>query len=76
MPCSRSPFKRSPCPAVEPNRRIMLLAMIAEASGTNRGMIGGQVADIEAEGKPCDHHTLEYISPLENRRVDSRLDRG
>jgi geranylgeranyl diphosphate synthase, type II len=47
--------------AVEPQRRITLLAMIAEAAGTNRGMIGGQVADIEAEGKPCDHGTLEYI---------------
>jgi geranylgeranyl diphosphate synthase, type II len=47
--------------AVEPQRRITLLAMIAEASGTDRGMIGGQVADIEAEGKDCDHITLEYI---------------
>src|ERR1700727_1474808 len=47
--------------AVEPQRRITLLAMIAEAAGTNRGMIGGQVADIEAEGQPCDHSTLEYI---------------
>ena len=47
--------------AVEPQRRITLLAMIAEAAGTNRGMIGGQVADIEAEGQPCDHGTLEYI---------------
>jgi geranylgeranyl diphosphate synthase type II len=46
---------------VEPQRRITLLAMIAEAAGTNRGMIGGQVADIEAEGQPCDHSTLEYI---------------
>jgi geranylgeranyl diphosphate synthase, type II len=46
---------------VEPQRRITLLAMIAEAAGTNRGMIGGQVADIEAEGKACDHGTLEYI---------------
>src|SRR6202451_248359 len=47
--------------AVEPQRRLTLLAMIAEAAGTNRGMIGGQVADIEAEGKDCDHATLEYI---------------
>ncbi len=47
--------------AVEPQRRITILAMIAEAAGTDRGMIGGQVADIEAEGKACDHATLEYI---------------
>jgi geranylgeranyl diphosphate synthase, type II len=46
---------------VEPQRRLALLAMIAEAAGTDRGMIGGQVADIEAEGKPSDKAMLEYI---------------
>jgi geranylgeranyl diphosphate synthase, type II len=46
---------------VEPHRRLALLAMIAEAAGTDRGMIGGQVADIEAEGKPGDKGMLEYI---------------
>ena len=46
---------------VEPQRRLALLAMIAEAAGTDRGMIGGQVADIEAEGKPGDKGMLEYI---------------
>jgi geranylgeranyl diphosphate synthase type II len=35
--------------------------MIAEAAGTDRGMIGGQVADLEAEGKPSDKAMLEYI---------------
>jgi len=46
---------------VEPQRRLALLAMIAEAAGTDRGMIGGQVADLEAEGKPSDTGMLEYI---------------
>jgi geranylgeranyl diphosphate synthase, type II len=46
---------------VEPQRRLALLAMIAEAAGTDRGMIGGQVADLEAEGKPSDKAMLEYI---------------
>src|SRR5271154_834478 len=46
---------------VEPQRRLALLAMVAEAAGTDRGMIGGQVADIEAEGKPGDKGMLEYI---------------
>jgi geranylgeranyl diphosphate synthase type II len=46
---------------VEPQRRLALLAMVAEAAGTDRGMIGGQVADLEAEGKPSDKAMLEYI---------------
>jgi geranylgeranyl diphosphate synthase type II len=46
---------------VEPQRRLALLAMIAEAAGTDRGMIGGQVADLEAEGKASDKAMLEYI---------------
>jgi geranylgeranyl diphosphate synthase, type II len=46
---------------VEPQRRLAILAMIAEAAGTDRGMIGGQVADLEAEGKPGDKGMLEYI---------------
>ncbi len=46
---------------VEPQRRLAILAMIAESAGTDRGMIGGQVADLEAEGKHPDTATLEYI---------------
>ena len=46
---------------VEPQRRLAILAMIAEAAGTDRGMIGGQVADLEAEGRPGDKGMLEYI---------------
>src|SRR5271169_6485217 len=46
---------------VEPQRRLTILAMIAEAAGTDRGMIGGQVADLEAAGKAPDKGMLEYI---------------
>jgi geranylgeranyl diphosphate synthase type II len=46
---------------VEPQRRLTILAMIAEAAGTDRGMIGGQVADLEAAGKAADKGMLEYI---------------
>jgi len=46
---------------VEPQRRLGILATIAQAAGTDRGMIGGQVADLEAEKKAPDAGTLEYI---------------
>ena len=46
---------------VEPQRRLNILATIAQAAGTDRGMIGGQVADLEAERKTPDVGTLEYI---------------
>jgi geranylgeranyl diphosphate synthase type II len=38
-----------------------LCAEIAAAAGTINGMIGGQVVDIESEGKHVDAATLEYI---------------
>jgi geranylgeranyl diphosphate synthase, type II len=47
--------------SVEPDRRLKILATVASAAGTDRGMIGGQVADIEAERKPVDGVGLEYI---------------
>ena len=46
---------------VDPQRRVTIIAMVAQSAGTDRGMIGGQVADIEAEGKAPDVGTLEYI---------------
>jgi geranylgeranyl diphosphate synthase type II len=46
---------------IEPERRLMIIGEIARAAGTDRGMIGGQVADIEAERKPVDGAGLEYI---------------
>ncbi len=42
-------------------RKARLLAELATASGTVGGMIGGQVADLEGEGKPPDAQLLETI---------------
>src|SRR5215472_15012604 len=41
-------------------RRVAMVREIANAAGTVRGMVGGQVADLEAEGKPVGPETLEY----------------
>jgi geranylgeranyl diphosphate synthase type II len=42
-------------------RVVALIAELAAASGTVGGMIGGQVADLEGEGKPPDAQLLETI---------------
>ena len=44
-----------------PDRKVRMIAELATASGTVGGMIGGQVADIEGEGKPPDAELLETI---------------
>ena len=47
---------------VEPSRmRVELIAELAAAAGTVRGMVGGQVADIEAEGSPPNARDVNYI---------------
>ena len=46
---------------LDPARRVRVITEIGAAAGTVNGMIGGQVADIEAEGKPVDAAALEYI---------------
>lgn len=46
---------------VEPERRVRVVQEVARAAGTVDGMVGGQVADIEAERRPIDEATLEYI---------------
>jgi geranylgeranyl diphosphate synthase type II len=46
---------------VPSDRRVGILAEIAGAAGTLNGMVGGQVADIEAERKAVDPQMLEYI---------------
>jgi len=46
---------------IEHSRRVRVIAEIAAAAGTVNGMVGGQVADVEAGGKPVDAATLEYI---------------
>ena len=42
-------------------RRVAMVMEIAGAAGTVNGMVGGQVADIEAERKAVDAQMLEYI---------------
>ncbi len=42
-------------------QRSRMVAELAAASGTVGGMIGGQVADLEGEGKPPDAQLLETI---------------
>ena len=49
---------KTPVPA---ERRAAILTEVAGAAGTVNGMVGGQVADIEAEHKPLDARMLEYI---------------
>ena len=47
--------------SVPAERRAAILSEVAGAAGTVNGMVGGQVADIEAERKPVDEKMLEYI---------------
>jgi geranylgeranyl diphosphate synthase type II len=47
--------------SVASDRKARLMAELAIASGTVGGMIGGQVADLEGEGKPPDAALLETI---------------
>ena len=46
---------------VEPERRVRAIAELSRAAGTVNGMVGGQVADLEAERKAVDGAGLEYI---------------
>jgi geranylgeranyl diphosphate synthase type II len=46
---------------VSDDRKTRLIAELATASGTVGGMIGGQVADLEGEGKPPTAALLESI---------------
>lgn len=46
---------------VSAERRVGMVTEIATAAGTVNGMVGGQVADLEAEGKRVGAETLEYI---------------
>jgi geranylgeranyl diphosphate synthase, type II len=42
-------------------RRLRLLREVARAAGTVDGLVGGQVVDMESEGRPCDAATIAYI---------------
>jgi geranylgeranyl diphosphate synthase type II len=46
---------------VDAERRVAMLTELSTAAGTVNGMVGGQVADIEAEGKSVGAEMLEYI---------------
>jgi geranylgeranyl diphosphate synthase type II len=46
--------------AVSANRLLSIIREIGTASGVH-GMVGGQVVDMESEGKDIDFPTLEYI---------------
>jgi geranylgeranyl diphosphate synthase type II len=48
----------TPVPA---ERRVAILTEVATSAGTVNGMVGGQVADIEAEGRRVEPQMLEYI---------------
>lgn len=46
---------------IEPARRVAVLSHVAASAGTVNGMVGGQVADLEAEGRVIEPADLEYI---------------
>jgi geranylgeranyl diphosphate synthase, type II len=48
-------------PGLSDSARIGIIREIASATGTVNGMIGGQVVDLESEGKTIDAKVLEYI---------------
>ena len=45
---------------IDPTLLLRVIHLIAKAAGSN-GMVGGQVADIQSEGKDVDIKTLEFI---------------
>ena len=46
---------------IEAARCVAIVKEVAAAAGTVNGMVGGQVADLEAEGKRIGAEALEYI---------------
>jgi geranylgeranyl diphosphate synthase type II len=51
----------SDAPNRNSDRQVRVIREVATAAGTVDALIGGQVADIESEGKQVDAMTLEYI---------------
>jgi geranylgeranyl diphosphate synthase, type II len=47
--------------ALPSERLVTIIQEIAGAAGTRDGMVGGQVADLEAEGQTANPEMLEYI---------------
>jgi geranylgeranyl diphosphate synthase type II len=56
-------------------RRVQALAILGEASGTT-GLIGGQVEDLESEGREVDHTTLERLHRAKTGALFSASVRG
>ncbi len=52
-------------PKVDAEQKIRMVIELATAAGTHGGMIGGQVHDIEGEGKRRTHH---YSKPFTKRK--------
>src|ERR1700685_3883390 len=48
------------------DRRVALIAELSTAAGTVGGMIGGQVSDLEGEGRPSDAALTESIHRAKN----------
>ncbi|HXC33188.1 MAG TPA: polyprenyl synthetase family protein, partial [Verrucomicrobiae bacterium] len=46
---------------IDPARRVAILSHVGASAGTVNGMVGGQVADLEAEGRAIQPAELEYI---------------
>ena len=57
---------------VDAERRIRLVAELATASGTVGGMIGGQVNDLEGEGKHPDCRPARIDSSRQDRSAAAR----
>jgi geranylgeranyl diphosphate synthase type II len=51
----------SELPGISDSTRLAIVREIAYATGTVNGMIGGQVADLESEGKNISAAMLDYI---------------
>jgi geranylgeranyl diphosphate synthase, type II len=47
--------------SIDPARRVAIVSHVAASAGTLNGMVGGQVADLEAEGRAVQPAELEYI---------------
>ncbi|HYK90486.1 MAG TPA: farnesyl diphosphate synthase [Acidobacteriota bacterium] len=48
-------------PGIPASSSLAIIREVAYATGTVKGMIGGQVVDLESEGKPISAPVLEYI---------------
>ena len=60
---------------IDPARRVAILSHVAASAGTVNGMVGGQVADLEAEGPRHSAGRARIHSPFENGGADSRVGR-